>query len=309
TKISNEKNIFNFKYNLGHSVPVAARLLKLNKNKTVKIGLMPHGPVSYTTETLDDVESKYGKIYFRGFYFRIMSLLENNIFNKVDFVTVAAREGMESYQDINIQYEYKLFEVTSGLPPLICNTNKSDARKLLDIPDDKFIVGFFGRYNRHKGYDFFYDEVISSANEKVFFISAGIGPIIKKEAHNYKNFGWRSDINNLITACDIIVIPNRHTYFDLLPLECFSLSRPVAVSLIGGNKKLCSLTQAAIPFKLNCGELNNLVNNLSNNKTDYKKLESLAKKSYDELFSDKVFVTNHNSLLSSLNDFFCKGVE
>ncbi|MCH2696936.1 MULTISPECIES: glycosyltransferase [Citrobacter] len=301
-----EGNVNNYKYVLCHSAPVAARILKRYKKDKVKIGFMPHGPVSYTVETLDDIEAKYGALLFRFVYFRIMSYLENRIFYLADFIVVAAKEGLESYSDIKVSYEHKLFEVTTGLPPLMCDIPQNEIRERLDIPRDKFVVGFFGRYNYHKGYDYFYDELELTKNENILFISAGIGPITKEERTNYKNYGWRTDINELIYACDIVVIPNRHTYFDLLPLECLSLSRPVAVSFIGGNKKLCDLTQAAIPFNLEKGELSNLLKKLSSDKIYYNRFNKNAKTSFEQIFTSAKFVEGHNNLFSSLDDYFLR---
>lgn len=306
-KIDNEVKISNFKYVLCHSAPVAARALRLcDKDHKVKIGFMPHGPVSYTTETLDDVEAKYGCIFFRYLYSFVMSYLENKIFLKSSFIVTAAKEGLESYNNITIDFNDKIFEVTTGLPMLKCKSSKQEIRKKLGISDDKFVVGFFGRYNSHKGYDYFYDEAMSSSNEHVLYISAGAGPITKPDSCNYKNYGWRSDIEELISACDIVAIPNRHTYFDLLPLECFSLSRPVAASYNGGNKKLCKLSSAALPFELKSGKLNSLIDNIYNNFSSFAKLGDEAKTSFKNLFSDKMFVNEHNSLFLSLDKFFDK---
>jgi glycosyltransferase involved in cell wall biosynthesis len=53
-----------------------------------------------------------------------------------------------------------------------------------------------------------------------------------------KNLGWRSDIHDLVNAVDLVVIPNRSTYFDLLPLEVSAVGRCIVSTLTGGNRQL-----------------------------------------------------------------------
>jgi len=69
------------------------------------------------------------------------------------------------------------------------------------------------------------------------FFSAGAGEIQEAES-NVFNLGWRKDIAEIISAMDLIIVPNTVTYFDLLPIESLMLGTPVAVSAVGGNKWL-----------------------------------------------------------------------
>ncbi|HHL2562102.1 TPA: glycosyltransferase [Yersinia enterocolitica] len=306
-KIPNEQIINKYKYTLVHSVPMASRLLKV-KHKEIKLGLMYHGPVSYSTEVMDNLVLGYGDFLSKAFYKRILQYLENRLYKKMDFIVTAAKEGLNAYTDIKFDYENKLFEVTTGLPEIKSRLSKMEARDLVGLPQNKMVVGYFGRYHSHKGYDIYRQEIdLLSTRDDIQFISAGIGPLNAVSSNNYINFGWRTDIQNLITACDIIALPNRYTYFDLLPLECLSLSRPVAVSRIGGNLKLERLCPVAFGFDMKPGELSKLIAWYAEKSNDEKmQYEEKARCSFNTHFDEFNFSRNHDELYLALEDFFAK---
>lgn len=306
-KIPNEQITNKYKYTLVHSVPMASRLLKV-KSKETKLGLMYHGPVSYSTEVMDNLVLGYGSFLSQIFYKRILQYLENRLYNKMDFIVTAAKEGLNAYTDIKSDYTNKLFEVTTGLPEIKSSLSKIEARDLIGLPQNKMVVGYFGRYHSHKGYDIYRQEIdLLSARDDILFVSAGIGPLDIVSSNNYINFGWRTDIQNLIVACDIIVLPNRYTYFDLLPLECLSLSRPVAISRIGGNLKLERLCPVAFGFDMKAGELSKLISwyaaRSHNEKLQY---EKKARCSFITYFDELNFSKNHDGLYLELDCFFAK---
>lgn len=226
----------------------------------------------------------------------------------MDFIVTAAKEGLNAYTDIKIDYSNKLFEVTTGLPEIKSSLSKAEARNLIGLPLNKMVVGYFGRYHSHKGYDIYRQGIeLLSARDDILFISAGIGPLDVLSSNNYINFGWRTDIQNLITACDIIVLPNRYTYFDLLPLECLSLSRPVAISRIGGNLKLERLCPVAFGFDMSVGELSKLISWYAERSNDEKlQYEEKARYSFNTHFDEFNFSKNHDELYQALEKFSSK---
>jgi glycosyltransferase involved in cell wall biosynthesis len=116
--------------------------------------------------------------------------------------------------------------------------DRLETRKALNITINDLAIGFIGRYNFDKGYDRFLS--IAAAHKKdirMRFFSAGAGEIQEAES-NVFNLGWRKDIAEIISAMDLIIVPNAVTYFDLLPIESLMLGTPVAVSAVGGNKWL-----------------------------------------------------------------------
>jgi glycosyltransferase involved in cell wall biosynthesis len=102
---------------------------------------------------------------------------------------------------------------------------------------DKIRVAFAGRYVSHKGYDLFCDaaEIFCTLAREVEFCSFGDGPL-KGKSHQVIDMGWRSDLLALLQRIDIMVVPNRIAYYDLLPLECAALAKPLVMTAVGGSK-------------------------------------------------------------------------
>lgn len=290
-----------------HIASTAARLLRV-KHPNTKLLFMPHGPVSYSEEVMENIRLRFGPTLLEVVYLKILMHLEKRIFQQVDAVVVASQIGTEAYFNHAGICAKKFFEVTSAVPRFSSAPTQSEARQLLGLPlDKKLLVGFFGRYNYDKGYDYFIDEVriAQEDNSSIYFFSAGTGPLLSPTLTNYTNFGWRTDIHTLIVASDIVVVPNKHTYFDLLPLEALSLSRIVCASAVGGNKKLGQLSPAVFLFDRTPGSLNQLLKcQLAQSPEENARLNEIAKTSYEENFSLQAFVRSHNRLTIEINEYF-----
>lgn len=97
-------------------------------------------------------------------------------------------------------------------------------------------IYFLGRYVSHKGFDLFCEaaNMLDGAKLKARFFCAGAGPL-SVSSPDVIDLGWREDIFEIISRADIIVVPNRIAYYDLLPLECAALGKPLVMTAVGGN--------------------------------------------------------------------------
>lgn len=108
---------------------------------------------------------------------------------------------------------------------------------------------FAGRYVTHKGYDLFCAaaDCLGANAPDMAFVTAGSGPL-KSESDAITDLGWRSDIFALLGEVDVVVIPNRIAYYDLFPLECAAMGKPMVMTAVGG-----SIDQlAALPDVVAC---------------------------------------------------------
>ena len=97
-----------------------------------------------------------------------------------------------------------------------------------------------------KGYDRLvkiYPELKQRGIEVV--VAGGKGGIAYPLDSGWHELGYISDVPNLIHASDVIVIPNRNTYFDLIILEALSQGRIVISSNTGGNIDIAKETHWA----------------------------------------------------------------
>lgn len=293
-----------------HMAPHAARLLRI-KHPSAKLVFMPHAPTSFTDEVLGEITLRHGRSAIFGLYRWILEKLERRIMSSADLMVVAALEGVESYFDGRGIPAHHVYEVISGVPGFGTSIGRDHARHQLELPLDKVIVGYFGRYNHDKGFDFLQQEVAAMAqDDSVLFISAGVGALVPITSPNYQNFGWRSDVDVLITACDVVVTPNKHTYFDLLPLEALSLSRPVLASRVGGNKKLARLSNAVTLFDRKPGALVDAVKTYAAMPLAMRNaMEVCARASYDSQFSQQAFWQAHRDLAIQILQRFGRAVQ
>lgn len=97
-------------------------------------------------------------------------------------------------------------------------------------------VLFVGRYVPHKGYDMFIDtaEQLVRDGVRASFWTLGGGPM-RRESASVTDLGWHDEPHAVIARADIIVVPNRIAYFDLLPLEAAALGRGLVLTEVGGN--------------------------------------------------------------------------
>lgn len=97
-------------------------------------------------------------------------------------------------------------------------------------------ICFIGRYIEHKGYDLFCAASSLLGEEGIVaeFVTIGDGPM-KQSLPHVTDLGWRNDIYIALQEADIIIVPNRIAYYDLLPLECAALGKPLVMTAVGGN--------------------------------------------------------------------------
>ncbi|GAB1077658.1 glycosyltransferase [Shewanella algae] len=282
-----------------HSVTDAVKFSRFRKDFL----LMIHSPKEPSKEILDAVEQAgYSKI-FQRIYEYFLKREERKAINCAYALILPDLGSMDAYYKNDetlktLLAKKRKYIVPTGVRQLYSSKVKSEIRKELSLTSTDMVIGFFGRYNEDKGYDYFCELVESNLCSKIRFISAGIGPICPVSKSNYQDLGWRTDIQDLIKACDYVIVPNRVSYFDLIILEAYSLGVKVITTNIGGAKVLPK--KATLFLDVN-----------SDVKFDFqlmKMLESHPYSSddilnvYNENYSLKAFLGNYNLLLKNINE-------
>lgn len=117
---------------------------------------------------------------------------------------------------------------------------------------NKFVIAFIGRYVTHKGFDIFCKAAdFLSHNDRFYFICAGDGPLKNLIPQNVHNLGFVKNIGAIIQQCNLIIIANKITYYDLLPIECAAYGLPLIYSDNGGNIDQAKEFTDSLLFKTN----------------------------------------------------------
>lgn len=107
---------------------------------------------------------------------------------------------------------------------------KNEARIMLDIPQDTFVIGHVGRFSKEKNHDFIFNlfKYIESKNNNVFLLLVGDGErksifIDKMNKSNlaskYMILSNRSDVNFLLKAMDVFLFPSKSEGLGLALIE------------------------------------------------------------------------------------------
>jgi glycosyltransferase involved in cell wall biosynthesis len=254
----------------------------------------------------------------------IIFLRELDSFNKNDIYQLLVKKEVYAYQNASViicPTKYSLdgyFESDCDSRAILKKVPKHTVVSTVTIPKptlgrlkirEKFniglndlAVGFIGRYSFDKGYDRFLSIARRHRNNpNIYFFSAGAGEIREDDSSVY-DLGWRKDIVDIILAMDLIIIPNRVTYFDLLPIESLMLGTPVAVTAVGGNKWLLNEINdnRVLELKLDDMDVDDNLNQIIRMLPCRDKFKDAGLLRF---FDDYIFINSHEALLQRIEEF------
>lgn len=226
-----------FDYIHFHNTPdvAAARTyLEAFHGKTI---LTTHCPCPRTDEVLA-MKPAWWKV-FRHF----MLSQEIAAFKSVDYLMFPCRGAREPYEDEPVigryfrSHEDKFFYCPSSILDLPVDEEKMQKYSELGIPEDAFVITYFGRHNHIKGYDILKNvgQELLDKYPNLYFLCAGRGDIAPLDHPRWKELGFIGNAHELLWQSDLYILPNRKTYFDLVVLEILRSRTNLLLAANGGN--------------------------------------------------------------------------
>lgn len=220
-----------------------------------KIILTSHRPEPLVEERL----SLYKKV--TGKKFTVVSKLYNYVETKAyeyaDAFIFPSKGAMSIYNDFPGFSRFSkgklIHYVMTGAPQKPINSNREEYRKKHNIAEEEFVISFLGRHNSIKGYDRVVNTFEKMKEEGIRVLVAG-APSADIEAPKddmWTELGYIKDTADLMSASDVVVIPNRNTYYDLVIIEALSVGKIVISSNTGGNNDIGDYTDGLILFDNN----------------------------------------------------------
>ncbi len=169
-------------------------------------------------------------------------------FNEADYILTPSLSALEAYffdRDISraisdkIDTDSIIFVPTGVVRPQVHVSRESVREKYRW--DGKIVVGYFGRRCFDKGFDIFQQvaEMVTSEDPSRFvFVSTGKGPYSARAP--VFDLGWVDNVYDIINAVDLVVLPNRFSFYDLVAIESIATGTPILTSDRGGNKDIAS---------------------------------------------------------------------
>lgn len=138
--------------------------------------------------------------------------------------------------------------VQNGIPPFKENPNRIDHRKALNIPSDAFVIATVGRASVYKGIDFIIECASRLSSQEglanVHFVYCGDGPDLKyfqslvaskSLQTRFHCLGRRSDVREILLACDAAIHASPLEACSLSILEYMSAGLATLAPAVGGN--------------------------------------------------------------------------
>ncbi len=209
------------------------------RRKGKQVIYMPHSPSIKADEEAMVAELMGRVLDTAGF-----RKAEQQIIDEADLVVFPTRDAAAEYFaafDGDGRLTSKSRYIESGVPA--SNFEPRPRR------DGSIGVIFVGRFVPHKGYDLFVDaaETLARRDFAAEFRTLGTGLQARDSAH-VKNLGWSETPSEHLLDADVVVVPNRVAYFDLLPLEAAALGRGLVMTTVGGNRDQLK----ALPDSVGC---------------------------------------------------------
>ncbi len=230
-------------------------LRQRGRPRTQQVFVMPHSPVDASAEEVYGLWAEYGSQYDWSGLRESLRRLELRVYRMAQGIIVPVREAVDAYFEgsggLREQFLGLTFhDIPSGVQPMTTTTPPEEIRQRLGVTERQVLVGFFGRYVEHKGFDVYLDVVRAAAARhpgRFAFISGGAGWLKPDALPGYRDLGWLAeDVGDYVNATDVVMAPNQYTLFDLSILEAMSLGKVVLTSATGGNRWLSKITQGVV---------------------------------------------------------------
>ncbi len=193
------------------------------------------------------------------------------------------------------------------------NLTKSKTKIMneLNIPDNKFIFGYFGRLDyKEKGLDILLEslKILSVKKQNLFLLLIGNGENksdIKLFINNYNLnatvLDARNDIYNFYQVIDVFVLPSRTDPFPLVMLEAGYAKVPLIASNVDGIPELIENGKDGLLFESeNVNDLSNKLCELIENKDMGNNLAEELHRKIIKLFITEKIIPNYIKLYSDV---------
>lgn len=170
----------------------------------------------------------------------------------------------------------------------------------LGIKSEEIVLGFVGRLVERKGCSYLINAVknLPKIDSPIVLLIVGDGDLRKiliEMSHNLGEkrrsifLGYRKDVNKLVKAFDIAILPSMIEAFPIVALEYFAMKRPVIASNVGGLPELIKdKNNGILVEKGSVNELKNAISSLIDNKKMRKSLAINGYKTVKEFDIHKI---------------------
>ena len=238
-----------------------------------------------------------------------LEIIDEYAFNRADYIIFPTEQSEEcyyntwdKYKEIKENNKDKYLYLPTGINEITVKVKREEIRKKYNIPSDAFVITYVGRHNKVKGSDQLLKigKKILDNHENVYFLNAGLElPMSGLNHERWIEVGWTNDPHSIINACDVFMLPNKETYFDLILLEVMNIGKNIVLTETGGNKYFKKFVTDSLQF-YNYNDIDEAIekieyymNNNENNNSN--------KEIFNKEFTMEIFLNNYINKLKMIS--------
>ena len=200
-----------------------------------------------------------------------------------------------------VDNKIKLFYSGIDKESIKSTLSKDTFLKKYNIPSGRKIISFIGRGHYDKGFDLFVEVAKKFENDpSVIFVKSGaLFDTSLKMPKNLIVLGWLDNVYDFVSATDVVMMPNRSTFFDLLLLEALSFGKIIVTTDVGGHKEFKNITPGVFLTQPRLTDLKNCLEKvLRFNTEEYKKCIDQNLVAYNEYFTAIAFAKRYLNIIN-----------
>lgn len=207
-----------------------------------------------------------------------------------------------AYHGLRDRWHPKIRYLPTGIVSPMPRRSRQDVRDAAGVPHDAFVACFVGRHNLVKGYDLLARAARELFDEEFWFVLAGgLSSIGAPNDSHWIEMGWTDDPAGVVAAADVVVVPNRETYFDLAVLEAIALGAPIIASNTGGNRLFAERGADGVILYDEPAQLAKAIREIRNVGPAVRaELGTANRRMYEDMFTERLFASRYISLLREL---------
>lgn len=239
----------------------------------------------------------------------------HKLFSYKSDILIACSNTIKNHLIKNFKIEANRIKVIyNSVDPseVILTKTKTELLNSLEIPSEKFIIGYIGRLDfKEKGIDILLEAFLnlSKVNRDLFLLLVGNGidekkikEFITQNKLRAKVINSQADIFNYFQLLNLFVLPSRVDPFPLVMLEAGLTRKPFIGSNVDGIAELIDNEKTGLVFETgDVKQLSNCISRLIDNKEFARNLsENLYKKINENFLTPmmiELFLQEYNNLL------------
>ncbi|MDH5259760.1 MAG: glycosyltransferase family 4 protein [Gammaproteobacteria bacterium] len=198
----------------------------------------------------------------------VLSRIKYKIINVLlKFPTIVNPCGYDAADNFNATFPYqgtnRVLPIRNGIDVgKFSNSSIRNLKAELNCDDETWLIGFFGRFMRQKGFDLLVTTIKSWTRDfpdkPIHVVCFGWGAFIREEqqklndlklSNHFSFLDQTNDMASALRGVDITVMPSRWEACPLLPMEAMVCGTPVISSDCIGMKEVCNAGTPVISFR------------------------------------------------------------